>query len=144
MPQRAKRVCQRPGCGRLCDGRYCTDHLDQVDQASKLFDAARGSSASRGYGRRWRRLSAYIIARDPLCQIAKLCTADYPGQLPAPSQCADHVRPRNQGGTDEESNLEGACFRCHNWKTRTQDSALAERDAARARGERKGQGGSNL
>lgn len=132
MPRRAFRVCQHPGCGALCGGRFCDKHLAQPTSPAKQFDLARGSSAARGYDRWWRKLSALILHRDPICKIAKLCTSDYPGQLPAPSQCADHIKPRNQGGDNSPENLQGACYRCHNWKTRTQDSALARRDKSKS------------
>jgi 5-methylcytosine-specific restriction enzyme A len=156
MPQRAFRVCQHPQCGALCRGRYCDEHvIEHANERAKVFDEARGSAAARGYDRRWRRLSKAIIARDPLCKIAKICTADYPGQLPAPSECADHIISRARGGRDTMSNLQGACIRCNSWKARTQDSALADRDARRAEqrstmqrdatsGDAIGRGGSNL
>lgn len=94
--------------------------------ASIRSEEARTLEATAGT---WRRLSAIILARDPLCKIAKLCVVPGVG-LPAPSQCADHVIPKSRGGKDELSNLQGACFRCHDWKTAVEDSKFVKRAGA--------------
>jgi 5-methylcytosine-specific restriction endonuclease McrA len=45
----------------------------------------------------------------------------------APSTDVDHIVPKEQGGTDDEENLQGACHACHSWKTATQDSTFAKK-----------------
>jgi 5-methylcytosine-specific restriction protein A len=62
-------------------------------------------SAPYYHARRWRRLAAACIARDPICTT--------PG-CGRPSSYADHIRPRQQGGGDDLSNLRGLCDQCHN------------------------------
>jgi len=121
MPKRAPGVCGKPGCGRLSDSRFCEAHANQDPRLlrRRQFDAARGSAHARGYGRRHEKLRLLILARDPLCRIAHFCD----GQ--APSTIADHIKPRNAGGEDSMENMQGACERCHNWKTATQDSKFA-------------------
>jgi 5-methylcytosine-specific restriction protein A len=127
MPSAAQKICRVPGCGKT----FCKIH----SSAEKQFDKERGSASARGYGRTWQKLAKMVLARDPLCKIAKLCVTRAIGRngaillLPAPSSVADHVVPKSKGGKDELSNLQGACKRCHDHKTRTEDSALARRDA---------------
>jgi 5-methylcytosine-specific restriction endonuclease McrA len=60
------------------------------------------------------------LARDPLCIIAY---ADICNGL-APSRLADHVIPKNAGGEDSLDNLQGACFLCHDRKTKLVDMPL--------------------
>ena len=71
MPQRAKRICAAPGCGKLTDVRYCDVHLRS--RPDRQADRGRGSAASRGYGWRWQKLRKLVLARDPLCMIQVLC-----------------------------------------------------------------------
>lgn len=81
---------------------------------------------SNGLGRhydsaQWRnRTRPLILARDPLCKIAKLCEGH------DPSTDADHIIPAEQyvaqhGGDErwfyDENNLQGACHACHTAKT---------------------------
>jgi len=128
MPQRAQRVCGKPGCGRLCTSGYCDAHAASSPRAVRqcLLDALRGSAHARGYGRRWERLRKMVLARDPLCMIQKLCGRglDRPGEpahLPALSTVADHIVSRPKGD-DSMENLQGVCRRCHGHKTATNDS----------------------
>lgn len=122
MPTRAMRVCQKPGCGRLCDGRFCALHVDADPRAAarKAFDQARGSSTRRGYGSVHRKLRKIVIARDPLCKVNVLCSAI----TPALSTDADHIIARSRGGTNSLDNLQGACHACHSYKTALEDSAF--------------------
>jgi len=55
-----------------------------------------------------------IIARDPVCTICRQ----------APSTDADHISPREQGGTDDPSNLRGTCHACHSRKTASTDGGF--------------------
>jgi len=106
----------------------CASHLS--DQA-KIEDHDRGSSAKRGYGaqhRAWRKL---VLHRHPVCVIQVLCNG-------ALSIVADHIVPLNRGGTFAETNGQGACEDCHNWKRATLDKRamtleqiLAAQDTAR-------------
>lgn len=107
--------CQRPGCRALADARYCAEH---APAERGRFDRERGSAASRGYGRRHERWRKMILARDPLCMIQKLCGRGIsPDALPAPATHADHIVPVRAGGEWSMENGQGACQRCHGWKT---------------------------
>lgn len=75
-------------------------------------DTVRGTRHQRGYGWAWEQLRKRILERDRhLCQpcerqgITRLATA------------VDHIKPKAQGGTDAESNLQAICDPCHDEKT---------------------------
>lgn len=78
-----------------------------------------GDSPNRTRGRRWMRIRAAILARDPICQ-----TCEAKGRV-RPSTIVDHVRPLSLGGTDDPSNLAGTCSDCHRDKT-ARESAEAQ------------------
>jgi len=76
----------------------------------------RPSAAKRGYGRRWRRFTAWFIKRNPLCIRCQRAT-----------EHVDHIVPVT--GPDDPNfykhgNHQPLCHRCHNQKTR-EDVTLA-------------------
>ena len=115
MPQRAPHPCAAPGCPALVrQGRYCPKHESKTQA---LYDLSRGSSASRGYGSRWRRLrrmylNAYPICADPDDQ--------HPGRVIAATD-VDHITPLRSGGTNQWENLQALCHECHSHKTAVED-----------------------
>lgn len=77
------------------------------------------SSHSRGYGARWRKLRKVILARDLyLCQ----CPDCLGGKkrLRAANE-VDHIKPKAEGGTDDESNLRAVNSDCHKRLTALQN-----------------------
>jgi 5-methylcytosine-specific restriction protein A len=106
MPQRAA-IAKTP--------RFGSDARDRERQRRaaglrRLYDSAQ-----------WRRRTQpFVLARDPMCKIAKLCGGN------APSTDADHVIPaeeyvRQHGGDFryffDVSNLQGSCHADHTAKT---------------------------
>ncbi|WP_083440374.1 HNH endonuclease [Aquincola tertiaricarbonis] len=65
----------------------------------------------RTRGRRWTEIRERILRRDPLCVP---CQAK--GVVQASEQ-VDHRIPLEQGGTDDDANLQGICKACHVEKT---------------------------
>lgn len=115
MPQKTLKPCAYPGCPFLIrEGRYCPEHARRVDGE---YDRGRGSSASRGYGSRWRRLRGLYLHTNPLC-------ADpfgvHQGE-PVPAEEVDHRVPKSRGGTDQWNNLQSLCKSCHSRKTAVED-----------------------
>jgi 5-methylcytosine-specific restriction enzyme A len=111
-PWAPKRPCARTGCPRLVSNAApCPEH------GRRPWEHGRPSSAERGYGATWKRLRRLILARDPLCV---LCLAAGHG---SPSTTVDHIVPRSQGGTDEESNLRGLCRAHHETKSAREGQA---------------------
>ena len=71
----------------------------------------RGSACKRGYGRRWRRLRAAYLGRNPFCVH---CEAR--GLLVGATD-VDHILAKRKGGTDHKTNLQALCHACHARKT---------------------------
>jgi len=83
---------------------------DQHTRPSLMRRALRGSAASRGYGRLWRRLRSAVLAARPLC--ARCLAA---GRL-TPAEVGHHVAPivdpRDPSVLDS-GNIEPLCRACH-------------------------------
>jgi 5-methylcytosine-specific restriction endonuclease McrA len=62
--------------------------------------------SASGSTRRWRRIRARILQRDPICTLRLVCAG-------APSTQVDHRVPRWAGGSDDDSNLRGSCGPCN-------------------------------
>ncbi len=113
MPRRPPLPCVAAGCGALVDGGgRCPKHTSERQAA---YDRARGSSSARGYGRRWRKLRAFILASEPLCRD---CSAH--GRVTAATD-VDHIVSKRRGGTDDPCNLQPLCGSCHASKTALED-----------------------
>ena len=106
MPTLPKQPCRVAGCSVL---GHCAKHARPmvVQPERRLYDDRRGSSTARGYDRQWRKLRAEYLKRFPIC---RLC-------MRSKAVLVDHIRPKMQGGTDDEYNLQPLCSRCHNIKT---------------------------
>jgi 5-methylcytosine-specific restriction protein A len=74
----------------------------------------RPSASKRGYGRAWSRLRLACLTRDPICVMCR----------ERASRHADHIKPRNSGGADALSNLQGLCGPCHSVKTCKEDGGF--------------------
>jgi len=101
LPEFPKSPCGFPGCGKLTDKGYCSDHSER----------GRRSSSDRGYGSEWRERRSEQLAKDPLCKYCRLN-----GKL-IPATQVDHIRPMNAGGVDHPRNYQSLCHSCHSRKT---------------------------
>lgn len=93
--------------------RFCQEHAVSVSRgmdAQRRFE--KGTTTERGYGAAWRKLRLLVLQRDAVCAVAG-CTR--------PSVIADHILPKEQGGSDDMSNLQGMCQPCHDRKRATTD-----------------------
>lgn len=113
-------ICRHPGCGRLIEiAGYCDRHKQD---ATGWFRTSKGSSSARGYGGRWRLLRQQVLERDSyLC-----CECTRVGRVSAASD-VDHIVPKSQGGTDELSNLQSLCLRCHRAKTQAESRGVGQK-----------------
>lgn len=118
MPNAAPRPCSQPGCGTLVrDGTSrCPAHKKPAPWS--FADPARGSRHERGYGTDWVKRRERILQRD--CGLCQECKRQ--GRLKAVgdkpySAYVDHIIPKFEGGTDDDSNLETLCRTCHTEKT---------------------------
>lgn len=117
MPTAPPRPCAEPGCPVLVATGRCARH-------ARAYDRARGTSADRLYGHRWRRASERFRQRYPLCGMRPN------GARPVMSQCfdegrvtpaeqVDHVIPhrRRLALFWDESNWQSLCGACGRRKT---------------------------
>lgn len=72
-------------------------------------NARRGTTAELGYGGNWQKLREIVKHRDPICK--------WPG-CHEPTKDIDHIRRKEDGGDDSESNLQGLCRKHHGVKSR--------------------------
>ena len=110
MPYRLPHACGVPGCPIVATGKtqYCEEH-----KRVRTYDEDRPSAWRRGYGgKRWQRLRGVVLAKNPLC------VACLERDRTEPAVDVDHILPKNEGGTDALSNLQGLCVSCHSKKTR--------------------------
>ncbi len=76
----------------------------------------------RGYGVEWQKLRDAVMRRD-----GGLCVPCLDLGLETRATSVDHIRPKSQGGTDDMTNLQAICHRCHARKTRADRKEPAKR-----------------
>ena len=127
MPSAAPKPCVHPGCGVLV--RDGTSRCGKHPQARGFADKQRGTRQQRGYGTEWTKLREVILKRD-----AGLCQPCKSTDRVTLAREVDHIKPKAEGGTDDESNLQSICRACHLTKTQAESK----------RGIARGWGGFNL
>ena len=113
MPTKPKVPCRHLGCPELVDAgkKYCDKH-------KPLHPEEVRSAGSRGYSRAWQKASRQYLSAHPLCV---RCMAE--GRYTKAS-VVDHIRP-HRGDRElfwDRENWQALCKRCHDRKTRTEDS----------------------
>lgn len=106
MPTLPQRPCPVAGCPVI--GPCAVHRRPPVPMQDKprLYDDRRGSSAQRGYGYAWQKRREAFIKLHPFCVRCRRPTTD-----------VDHIIPRRFGGSEDDSNLQALCSRCHKTKT---------------------------
>lgn len=109
MPMLPGRPCAVSGCPVIgpCPAHQRTRQSAPAVPTPRLYDDRRGSSAQRGYGYAWQKRRKDFIAAHPICEMC--------GRRPTKE--VDHIKPRSQGGSDGDGNLQGLCGWCHKSKT---------------------------
>lgn len=104
--------CSLPYCRKYATqyGR-CDDH----QRPSGWFK--KGSRHSHGYDAKWDVTRDRILVRDKY-----LCQRCYRSGIYTQAREVDHIVPKSRGGSDDDTNLEGICIRCHMLKTQLERS----------------------
>ncbi|AMO58595.1 HNH endonuclease [Endozoicomonas montiporae] len=126
MPARLKRACRQPLCPGTTTHKsgYCEKH-QKTESGWQKRQSRQGNRHKRGYGSAWEKLRKQALQRDSyLCQS---CMRE--GRI-EPGNIVDHIINKASGGTDELSNLQTLCRRCHAVKTGREGA----RATARGRG----------
>jgi 5-methylcytosine-specific restriction protein A len=114
------RPCREYFCPNVVARGYCPEHAHREVKRKHEYEQQRGSSTARGYGQAWRKLRIRILARDAICKGGYDITCGGRNL----SQHCDHIVRREDGGTDEESNLQGLCAPCHRLKTVCENAGM--------------------
>ncbi|RMG98277.1 MAG: HNH endonuclease [Chloroflexi bacterium] len=113
MARTPRKPCRAFGCpARAVAGGYCEQHQNQ--RPKRWRANKRPSAAARGYGYQWRKIRDDFLERHPICVVCGDVATD-----------VDHIIPRRQGGTDDDSNLQSLCHSCHSRKTALYDGAFS-------------------
>ena len=118
MPKRPLKPCGKVGCRELTEGRYCTQHQQDV---ARKYEQERGSAAQRGYDVRWRKARLVYLAKHPLCVH---CLNDGRATV---ATVVDHIVPHKGNQMlfwDGENNWQSLCEHHHNLKTATVDGGF--------------------
>ena len=112
----APKPCSHFGCGVLVrDGSSrCAKH-------PKESWVKPATATKRVTGRRLQAMRASLFAAKPLC-----AECERHGRVTLATE-RDHIKPLEEGGTDDDSNIQGLCEPCHAVKSK------AERQRGQAR-----------
>ena len=106
MPRKPKCPCRYGGCSNLTDRKsgYCDEH-ERPQRHYECF--TRGYKQHERYGSVWRKIRDRHLAREPLCEMCRVH-----GRFVA-ATLVHHIKPLDDGGTHDESNLMSLCISCH-------------------------------
>lgn len=99
-----RRMAQKPKTFRLLETTPARVHNSMTLSGEAEYKA-------KTYGRRWQKIRAMQLAREPLC---RHCAQR--GETTAATQ-VDHIVRLKRGGTHHPSNLQSLCASCHSKKT---------------------------
>ena len=115
MPAIPPRACIYPNCkATSTDGsNYCPAHKPKRASGWAKFNAKNGNSRHKaGYGAEWDKLRKAILIRDRY-----LCQSCLKLGVMTEAKHVDHIINKALGGTNDPSNLQALCVKCHKIKT---------------------------
>ena len=110
MPPRTPKACRVRGCRSTTTdpSGYCYSHKGEGWRQYKPGQTRH----QRGYGTKWETIRERILKRDN-----GLCQDHLRDGVVKQASCVDHIKPKAQGGTDDDTNLQSLCWSCHARKT---------------------------
>jgi 5-methylcytosine-specific restriction protein A len=109
-----KYPCTHPGCSALTDtGGPCPKHKTE---RARRYDRERGSSTSRGYDHKWRKLRLLKLYQDPLCEDCL--------EQGTVKQATDVDHKDGDVTNMAMENLRSLCHECHSAKTARENGAF--------------------
>jgi 5-methylcytosine-specific restriction protein A len=115
-----KHPCRRPGCRRLLDSPgFCEDHREDAKaprkdyEIKRMKDPALRLAAKIRSGRRWQKVRAMKLSRDPLCE-DPLGDHERCGDTASATQ-VHHIKPLAEHPelAYHMHNLMSICTKCH-------------------------------
>jgi len=107
MPNRPLVSCSVPTCPNKAVTRgRCAEH-------AKRYRKERLSSKERGFDARWAATSKEYLAYHPHCQATDEAAVRDHARFGDQATETHHLVDYNAGGTDDWSNLQALCKRCH-------------------------------
>ena len=125
MPSAAPKPCSHPGCPALV--RDGTSRCPKHPSTNRFGDKGRASRHERGYGSEWDKKREGVLLRD--CGLCQACARQHRVTL---AREVDHIVPKAEGGTDDDTNLEALCRPCHAAKTLTEAKRGVQRGWGKA------------
>ena len=105
MPYKPKKPCKYPGCNRLTDGSYCTEHARMMYR--KYNQERRPQEINERYNNdEWRAIRETYIVSHPFCEICRKY-----GRVVRAAE-VHHIKPLAEGGTNAFTNLISLCHHC--------------------------------
>ena len=106
MPISAPKPCSHPGCGVLV-----RDGTSRCAKHPKAAWAKKPDAVKRVAGRKLQAMRTRLFAENPLC-----VECERQGRVTLATQ-RDHVLSLEEGGRDDDSNVQGLCHACHEAKS---------------------------
>lgn len=123
MATAAPKPCTHPGCGALV-----TDGSGRCPKHQRKSWVKKPTAPKRITGRKLQRLREELFQREPLC---RQCLKA--GIVRLASE-RDHITPLEEGGTDEDANVQPLCKECHDSKSKAERARGVRRAWERYRG----------
>lgn len=119
MAKSAPKPCNHPGCGVLV-----RDGTSRCPKHPRETWAKKPTETKRVTGRKLQAMRERLFTEKPLC-----AECQRQGRVTLAAQ-RDHIKPLAEGGSDDDSNVQGLCIACHAEKSR-QESARGRNGAVR-------------
>ena len=105
MPMKPKKPCAYPGCPNLTDRRYCEEHEKLTNSQYEKY--GRKYRPKERYGKDW------SLARKKYAELHPFCEECLKRGVMVPVEHVHHIKPLEEGGTHDQSNLMSLCKSCH-------------------------------